>query len=797
MLDRETPLLFHCPEELAARATELTKQLGEPIEPDFRVLTLLALRNGDEDTRQWTLRRCDGQAVIVLLSITVLRDSEGQPHGILGNLADITALRQATEALRWERDRAQRYLETVHSLVILLDVDGRITLVNPFACELLGYSQHELVGNGWLEVCVSGQERERLSRLFDRARRQFKRLLSDIPEAPECDYIETLVRCADGSERLIGWHSNLFADEGGRVVGILCAGSDMTERHAMESARAAALQEAERLADLKNAFLTNMSHEIRTPLHAILGLAQIGRRDFASEDAGPLFRRIQQSGRHLLALLNDVLDVSRMDAGKVAIHAQPFRLADHIAELKSMIRPAVSAKGLALSIDCTSDLPEWVEGDALRLHQILINLLGNAVKFTPRGEISLKVAASAERIVFSVSDPGIGMTREQMTHIFQPFEQADIGSARVHGGTGLGLAISNNLAQLMGGQLSVESEQGLGSTFELSLPLPEVVAPPEAEDSAKMSAVEDTAMGEGQRLKGLHILAVDDVEVNLMVIEDLLTHEGARLTTASHGHQALVRVYESEDNPFDLVLMDVQMPVMDGYEATRRIRSLAPNLPIIGLTAHAFPEERDRCLEAGMSAHLSKPVDIDLLVQTLRFWRSRGGVSERHAGRIMDVSAAAGQLPEAGLGALTNEPSVTLTGQIDWTGLNRRFATSPGLVARLAQAAVESEAGTAQQLRAMAASGDLDGFFHKTHALKGLAANFCAETLREQAHQCCEQARGGDADALKGAEALAQGLEALLAELAETQAAGCSVQVSAEEPSQKSIRLSRNSSQRM
>jgi CheY-like chemotaxis protein/HPt (histidine-containing phosphotransfer) domain-containing protein/anti-sigma regulatory factor (Ser/Thr protein kinase) len=546
----------------------------------------------------------------------------------------------------------------------------------------------------------------------------------------------------------------------------------------MELARAAALEEAERLAGLKNAFLTNMSHEIRTPLHAILGLAQIGRRDFAGEDAGALFRRIQQAGRHLLALLNDVLDLSKMEAGKVAIHAQPFRLADRIAELKSMIRPEVSAKGLALRIDCAWDLPEWVEGDALRLHQILINLLGNAVKFTPRGEVRLSVTASGDQVVFRVTDPGIGMSPDQMARVFQPFEQAEVGSARAHGGTGLGLAISDNLAQLMGGTLTVESELGAGSTFELRLPLPEVSAPPDA-DAALEVAPSDGADDEGQRLKGLHVLAVDDVEVNLLVIEDLLGHEGARLTTASNGQQALIRVHEAADDPFDLVLMDVQMPVMDGYEATRRIHALAPELPVIGLTAHAFPEERDRCLNAGMCAHLSKPVDIDLLVQTLRFWqRSRDGASENDGRPVTGSSANAAPegtgRPEAGLDLGASEQPGPCAGQIDWDALNRRFAGSPGLVARLARAALESESESAAQLRAIAAAGDLDAFFRKTHALKGLAANLCAEPLREEAHRCCEQARAGDAQVLDCVEALAKQLEALLDELAEVSASASS-----------------------
>ncbi|MEA3639452.1 MAG: PAS domain S-box protein [Lamprobacter sp.] len=800
IIGRQTPLRFHLNSEIQARAEELSTQFSEEIEPGFRVFTEPLLRDGEE-TREWTLQRADGERLSVLLSTTLLRRSDGRPRGVLGNLADISPLRQATEALRRERDRAQRYLDTAGSLIISIDTQGRVELANRYTCELLGRSEQAVVGQDWFDLCIAAADRPAL-------RDFFMQLLNGTRKAE--DYLENRLISADGSQHLIAWRSSLLYDEAGQVSGVLAAGNDITERDKLESARAQALAEAKRLAAVKSAFIANMSHEIRTPLNGILGLAQIGRRDHDTEPAAQLFRQIKTAGQHLLILINDILDFSKLDAGKLSIQRQPFCIRDCLAEIESLLSPQTTAKGLRLGIAIADGLPAWVFGDAMRLRQILLNLLGNAIKFTESGEVRLMLSTAdaadwADRadaagagagagagvgvgaepsafteatgiLRFQVTDTGIGMNAEQITRIFQPFEQADAGTTRSHGGTGLGLTISLALTKMMGGRLSVDSEPNIGSCFELRLPLPPAAAP--------QRSLPDDVSSETQRLAGLHILAVDDVELNLLVLDKLLSFEGARISMAHDGQAALRQLEAADSDPFDLVLMDVQMPVMDGYEATRRIRTRWPSLPVIGLTAHAMPEDRDRCLNAGMVAHLTKPIDLEALLAALHQLRqvrplglARTGSANTDAVVDADADADANTESGAATGASTGARDGTHASAdacaeqaqqpaFDWARLQQGFVESPGFVQRLIDTALSSQRDTPARLRHRAAQGDLDECFRIAHMLKSFAAHLSAEPLRQHAEVVCEQARSGDRAALEGAEALARSLEQLLHALA-------------------------------
>jgi CheY-like chemotaxis protein len=341
----------------------------------------------------------------------------------------------------------------------------------------------------------------------------------------------------------------------------------------------------------------------------VLGFARIGARDSAGSQAGSTFQHISDAGQHLLGVINDILDFSRIDAGKLVIESQPFSLHAAIANAISFLVGQAKQKGLAYELEVEPELPEWVDGSAQRLQQILVNILGKAVKFTEQGEVRLRVGREGELIYFNVIDTGIGMTPEQLARLFSPFEQADASTTRKYGGAGLGLVISRNLANLMGGEIAVDSAPGAGSSFTLRLPLQRAEAGLSAQPEAVAQAEE--------RLAGLRLLAAEDIAVNRLILEDLLTHEGAQVVFAENGQQALGRLEEAGLDAFDAVLMDIQMPVMDGYEAARRILARAPGLPIIGLTAHALAEERDKCLAAGMRDHVTKPIDVELLVTAI------------------------------------------------------------------------------------------------------------------------------------------------------------------------------------
>jgi signal transduction histidine kinase/chemotaxis response regulator CheB len=373
------------------------------------------------------------------------------------------------------------------------------------------------------------------------------------------------------------------------------------------------LQEARDRAEVasraKSQFLANISHEIRTPMNAVLGFAQVGRSNSQDPADRLRFSHILASGQHLLRIIDEILDLSKLDAGKLYVSSNPFELIAAVNEALDLVRESARAKGLKLTVEYDPELPDWVMGDSLRLRQILVNLLDNAVKFTREGNVRLVVHPANGQTGFSVIDTGIGIDNTQISRLFNAFEQADGTTTRRFGGTGLGLAISLGLAELMGGKIMAEGEPGKGSVFTLYLPLPAT--------SRCVSDAVRKAPSAGLRLADLRVLVVEDDEFNRLVLRQMLENEGATLVIAENGLQALECLKKADSVPFDIVIMDVQMPEMDGYEATRRIHSIAPGLPVVGLTAHAMAEERERCLAAGMVAHVTKPIAVNDLVDII------------------------------------------------------------------------------------------------------------------------------------------------------------------------------------
>jgi len=390
---------------------------------------------------------------------------------------------------------------------------------------------------------------------------------------------------------------------------------NITDRHSLEADRERARLNAVELANAKSEFLANMSHEIRTPLNGLLGLAQIGLRDTADPRTVSTFAAIMNSGRLLLGIVNDVLDFSKIEVGKLRVEQRPISPHALAEEAVALLRDRAVEKHIALELAFDPGLPDRCMGDALRTQQVLVNLLSNAIKFTETGSVNVWVGIDTEaedaRMVYRVTDSGIGIAPEQLAHLFDAFQQADTSTTRRFGGTGLGLAISKRLAELMGGVVQVRSQPGVGSVFELRLPwIPASGNTPELK--------RDMAWGDNpRRLDGVRVLVAEDNEVNQIVLERALEIEGADTTIVGDGRQAVNRVLADGRESYDVVLMDIQMPEMDGYEATRRILELAPDLPVIGQTAHAMLDERRECLAAGMVDHIAKPIDFRLLVDMI------------------------------------------------------------------------------------------------------------------------------------------------------------------------------------
>jgi len=369
------------------------------------------------------------------------------------------------------------------------------------------------------------------------------------------------------------------------------------------------LEKARSLADeasaAKSQFLATMSHEIRTPMNGVLGSLDLLRMTSLDEGQRSLVGVMQTSAEHLLTIINDVLDLSKIEAGRMTLERTPFRLSECLEGSLGASRHVAARNGVALNIRISNELPAVVVGDAHRLRQILLNLVGNAVKFTHQGTIDVLVTRGAPgRVAFAVKDTGIGINALALEHIFDAFIQEEHGPMRRYGGTGLGLAICKSLASLMGGDIVVDSVVGQGSTFSFEIDLPAAVLVPARRRPAPRGA-------EPSELPSMLILVVDDNPVNQLVTRRMLERLGHRVVRAVNGRLALEAVKSVEAGGFDAILMDCSMPVMDGYEAARAIRSLdavRAATPIIALTAHALNEDRERCFAAGMDDFVSKPV---------------------------------------------------------------------------------------------------------------------------------------------------------------------------------------------
>ncbi|HXN47524.1 MAG TPA: ATP-binding protein [Bryobacteraceae bacterium] len=362
-----------------------------------------------------------------------------------------------------------------------------------------------------------------------------------------------------------------------------------------------ARDDADRAGSAKMRFLANMSHEIRTPLNGILGLAEVMNGFALTPEQSEVLHDIDRSGHHLLAIVNDILDMAKVSSGKLSLEQVPFDLPRLIRDMASPATALADAQQLRFLLEVPPGLPRQVMGDPVRIRQVVSNLLGNAVKFTPSGQVRLAVEVTRPGwIRFDVSDTGIGLSPEQAVSLFQEFHQVDASSTRRFGGSGLGLAISRRLAELMGGSLWLESRLGQGSTFFFELPLPA--------DETAVLATPTQASAVVALPPGLRVLLAEDNVVNQKVIVGMLSRAGARVEVAGNGREAVARHRES---PYDLILMDCQMPLLDGYEATAMIRSLPGNpsrVPIVGVTANAFSEDRERCLRCGMNGYVAKPL---------------------------------------------------------------------------------------------------------------------------------------------------------------------------------------------
>ena len=666
-----------------------------------------------EERRHWTgtvrARLKKTGAVLYFDCVLQAIIKDGKVVGASGLARDVTAQRES-------ETRFTELFETLQEGVYFCDPGGKLVDVNPAMVRMLGYSHRdELVGNNIGKL------------YFERPENPFPERLRTPNSAPLMR--EITLRRKDGTPIICIDNSNAIYDEFGRMVRHQGTLVDITVRKQAEEELQKAKESAEAANMAKSVFLAHMSHEIRTPMNAVIGMTQLALDTELTVEQKEYLTMVRDSGKSLLTLINDILDFSKIEAGKLDLDSTDFTLRYGINEMVKILDVRAKQKGLELSINIPPEVPDALLGDPSRLRQILSNLVDNAIKFTERGGVVLKIEKDSQSeqdvcLHFSVSDSGIGIPREKQQLIFEAFAQADNSTTRKYGGTGLGLSISSRLVQLMSGKIWVESEANRGSTFHFTARF----------GLRNQSANRMSLRGGGshspaliagrphrKERQELQILLVEDNTINQILAQRLVRKKGHNIVVANNGREALAAL---ETGRFDLILMDIQMPEMSGLEAAAAIRlkekTTGEHIPIIATTASVMREDRESCFEAGMDAYISKPIEREVLFET--------------------IDKLTGYSPEAKLGdagARTSDPVFDAAAVLDSLEGDSELLREIAAIF-LAQAPKHME-----KIREAVSTADPKVLERAAHALKGAAANLLAQGVVEAASKLEDIGRAG------------------------------------------------------
>lgn len=596
-----------------SRTQALGRALSElivPAEGTDEYLELIRLKSagaGADASQRLEFTAVDSGGRRFPVEMTVWQVGDGPDVTFSAFVHDITQERE----MELRQAQLAGIVRASDSMIVSCDPHGVMTTWNPAAERLLGYRFEEVVGRSF-GIFIPP---ETMTEIWN----HFQRLLEGEP----LRQYETKLLRKDGSRVEVTVTGFPLKDASDRIVGVSAIVDDITERKIAEEELARMRDRALEASRLKSRFLANMSHEIRTPMNGVLGMAELLLDTKLDESQRKFAETIQTSAESLLGIISDILDLSKIEAGRLELERSLFDLRDPAAHVAKMLAVPASNKGLQILVDIDDGLPDAVIGDPGRLRQVLTNLVGNAVKFTDAGEVRIRLApaspagAAQAEVYFEVSDTGVGIDPERLVGIFDPFSQADPSTTRRYGGTGLGLTITRQLVELMGGSCGVDSQPGVGSTFWFTVSFDV----PAGDLRSRAGRTQDrTGSGEPEAAvagRTGRVLVVEDNSVNQLVAISMLEGAGYVVGLAGDGAEAVKAV---RDGDYDLVLMDCQMPVMDGYEATKAIRSggeAYSRTPIVAMTAGAMTEDRERALESGMDDYISKPIGRDELLKVV------------------------------------------------------------------------------------------------------------------------------------------------------------------------------------
>jgi PAS domain S-box-containing protein len=499
-------------------------------------------------------------------------------------------------ANRTSETKFRDLINNFSGVIYSTDINGVIDFASAGVLNLTGYTPSEVAGRNF-------------SFLVDPAflHKVYQHYTNQLKDGTRETILEFYAITRDGQRKWVEQIAVLLEDPDGTKTGFQCFVRDISEKQAMQQALIAAREEAEDARKMQEQFLANMSHEIRTPMNGIQGMTQLLTETPLNHQQQEFVGVIGLSVENLLVIINDILDFSKIKAGKLSIEKIDFRPADVVANIHALFGDRLAKKGLGFETAIDPGIPEWLQGDPHRLSQVLINLVGNAIKFSEHGTIRIQTTLvetgpRSATVAFAVSDQGIGIRQENLPHIFDSFSQAGSDIARKYGGTGLGLAICKQLTALQEGAIDVRSEEGRGTTFRFQIPFGN--RQPQRQPRAALQSIGNF----NGFLRDLSILVVEDNPINQKVTEHVLNKAGAVVTIADNGELAIQQLNQKS---FDLIIMDLQMPVMDGYETTRFLRdTLRLRTPVLAMTASAIKGEHLRCLEAGMDDYMSKPFEF-------------------------------------------------------------------------------------------------------------------------------------------------------------------------------------------